>query len=73
MSSVLKTQIKGSLGNEGPDGFRVFFVTERVNTVELGTDVFFTPDQFRKFWHDAGEELRKFDEMAGAPSSEEGE
>lgn len=69
--NLLEFKVEGSLGNEGPDGFTVFFGTERSGPAQilLGTDVFFTPDQFREFWSEAGRQLRAFDEMAGAPSS----
>lgn len=71
MSAILRFDIEGSLGNEGPDGFRVFFAQDAQGELLLGTTVFMTADQFRAFWHEAGEQLRAFDEKAGAPSNQE--
>lgn len=56
--------IRGSLGEEAPDGFTVTLRTDRI-----GVSVYLTPDEFRQVWHKGGEVLREFDERAGEPSS----
>lgn len=69
-------EIHGSLGGPGPDGFWVAFRND-LPVAPFGSgaiypsevSVFFTPDQFRKFFGDAGDELKAFDEAAGEPSN----
>lgn len=72
---MLKFTIKGNLGGPEPDGFVVKVQDRNIGkfhgTGHVGVELYFTPDEFRKFWHAAGEELRAFDERGGAPSNEE--
>ena len=57
--------IGGFLGDRGPDGFTIHF-----HAGNLRSSMFLTPDQLRRLWHEAGDTLREFDEMAGEPSSD---
>ena len=72
---MIKFTIKGNLGGPEPDGFVLELEGPGLKKIysrgAIKQHVYFTPDEFRQFWHDAGEALAKFDEMAGEPSSDE--